>query len=63
MTFDENQISVIKASPGSLLVTAGPGSGKTAVLTQRVIYLNKAYNIPFDKILVITFTKAAAGYD
>ncbi|MBO4702575.1 MAG: ATP-dependent helicase [Lachnospiraceae bacterium] len=61
MIFDENQISVIKASPGSLLVTAGPGSGKTAVLTQRVIYLNKAYNIPFDKILVITFTKAAAS--
>ena len=61
MTFDENQISVIKASPGSLLVTAGPGSGKTAVLTQRVMYLNKAYNIPFEKILVITFTKAAAG--
>lgn len=61
MIFDEKQISVIKASPGSLLVTAGPGSGKTAVLTQRVIYLNKAYNIPLDKILVITFTKAAAG--
>ena len=61
MIFDENQISVIKASPGALLVTAGPGSGKTAVLTQRVIYLNKAYNIPFDKILVITFTKAAAS--
>ena len=61
MIFDENQISVIKASPGSLLVTAGPGSGKTAVLTQRVIYLNEAYNIPFDKILVITFTKAAAS--
>lgn len=60
MIFDENQISVIKANPGSLLITAGPGSGKTAVLTQRVIYLNTAYNIPFDKILVITFTKAAA---
>jgi len=60
MIFDENQISVINASPGSLLITAGPGSGKTAVLTQRVIYLNKVYNIPFDKILVITFTKAAA---
>ncbi|MBO6089450.1 MAG: ATP-dependent helicase, partial [Lachnospiraceae bacterium] len=51
----------IKAGPGSLLVTAGPGSGKTAVLTQRVIYLNNQYNIPFDKILVITFTKAAAA--
>ncbi|MBP5528733.1 MAG: ATP-dependent helicase [Lachnospiraceae bacterium] len=61
MTFDKNQLNVIKAGPGSLLVTAGPGSGKTAVLTQRVIYLNKEYNIPFDKILVITFTRAAAA--
>ena len=60
MIFDDNQISVIKAPPGPLLVTAGPGSGKTAVLTQRIVYLNKECDIPYDKILVITFTKAAA---
>ena len=61
MIFDDNQISVIKAPPGPLLVTAGPGSGKTAVLTQRIVYLKKECNISYDKILVITFTKAAAA--
>ena len=64
MIFDENQISVIKANPGSLLITAGPGSGKTAVLTQRVIYLKTAYNIPFDKKRFsphITLIRKASG--
>lgn len=60
MIFDDNQITAIKAPPGPVLVTAGPGSGKTAVLTQRIRYLKNEYNIPYEKILVITFTKAAA---
>ncbi len=60
MKFDENQIKVIEAPFGSLLVTAGPGAGKTAVLTHRIRYLNEKYRIPYEKILVITFTKAAA---
>ncbi|MCR5848420.1 MAG: ATP-dependent helicase [Lachnospiraceae bacterium] len=60
MIFDENQRAVIEAPPGSMLVTAGPGSGKTAVLTHRIRYLNEKYKIPYEKILVITFTKAAA---
>lgn len=60
MKFDDNQISVIEADPGPLLVTAGPGSGKTAVLTHRILYLHEKLKIPFERILVITFTKAAA---
>lgn len=60
MKFDDNQISVINADPGPLLVTAGPGSGKTAVLTHRILYLHEKLKIPYEKILVITFTKAAA---
>ncbi|MCR4649752.1 MAG: ATP-dependent helicase [Lachnospiraceae bacterium] len=60
MKFDENQIKVIEAPLGSLLVTAGPGAGKTAVLTHRIRYLNEKFGIPYEKILVITFTKAAA---
>ena len=60
MKFDDNQISVIKADSGPLLVTAGPGSGKTAVLTHRILYLHEKLKIPYEEILVITFTKAAA---
>ena len=60
MKFDDNQISVIEADSGPLLVTAGPGSGKTAVLTHRILYLHEKLKIPFERILVITFTKAAA---
>jgi len=41
-------------------VLAGPGSGKTAVITERIKNLIYSYGIPPDKILVITFTKEAA---
>lgn len=61
MKFDPNQNKVIEAPIRPLLVTAGPGSGKTAVLTRRITYINEKYKIPFEKILVITFTKAAAA--
>ena len=43
-----------------MLVLAGPGSGKTMVLTRRVQYLTEICHIPPGEILVITFTKAAA---
>ena len=45
---------------GPMLVLAGPGSGKTMVLTWRVRYLTEFYHINPGEILVITFTKAAA---
>ena len=60
MNFDDDQIKVIEAEPVPQLVIAGPGSGKTAVLTHRIRYLNEHFKIPLDKILVITFTRAAA---
>ncbi len=43
-----------------MLVLAGPGSGKTSVITHRIKYLTEDANIDPSKILVITFTKAAA---
>ncbi len=45
---------------GPMLVTAGPGSGKTHVITTRLLYMILAYQVPPEKILVITFTKEAA---
>lgn len=45
---------------GPMLVLAGPGSGKTMVLTWRVRYLTEFCHINPGEILVITFTKAAA---
>lgn len=45
----------------NLLVAAAAGSGKTAVLVERVIQLLLQDNADIDKMLVVTFTKAAAG--
>ena len=43
-----------------MLVLAGPGSGKTLVITERTKYLIEECGIDPAQILVITFTKAAA---
>ena len=59
-TFSESQRRAITESDGATLVLAGPGSGKTAVITGRIRYLLEQCNVPAEHILVITFTKAAA---
>lgn len=45
---------------GPLVVFAGPGSGKTTVLTCRASYLMQVANVRPQDILIVTFTKAAA---
>ncbi|MCD8105999.1 MAG: ATP-dependent helicase [Lachnospiraceae bacterium] len=60
MGFTEAQNRAIAHRDGPAMVLAGPGSGKTLVITQRTKYLIEQYHINPREILVITFTKAAA---
>lgn len=57
---NKEQQHAIQFGTGPLLVLAGPGSGKTYVITHRIIHLISECQIPPNNILVITFTKAAA---
>lgn len=57
---DEYQRNAVTNESNRLLITAGPGSGKTTVLTKRIEYLIKDKNIPPQNFLAITFTRRAA---
>jgi len=60
MGLNESQQKAIVHKEGPMLVLAGPGSGKTTVITLRTKYLIEEYGVAPQEILVITFTKAAA---
>ena len=60
MSFNASQTRAIHHKNGPMLVLAGPGSGKTLVITERTKYLIEECGIDPAQILVITFTKAAA---
>lgn len=60
LNVNEAQSVAITHGEGPMLVLAGPGSGKTFVITQRIKYLIETLHIKPEDILVITFTKAAA---
>lgn len=57
---NEFQEQAVCHKDGPALVLAGPGSGKTLVVTRRVKQLIEEYKVPPGEILVITFTRAAA---
>ncbi len=58
--FSESQEMAIAHFKGPAIVLAGPGSGKTTVITHRVKNLIEKCKVNPSKILVVTFTKAAA---
>ena len=60
MAFNEAQKQAILHKEGPMLVLAGPGSGKTTVITNRIRYLTRYGGVSPSSILVITFTRAAA---
>ncbi len=59
----KSQLDAIKARRGTILVSAAAGSGKTAVLVERAIerLTAEANPTPADKLLIVTFTRAAAS--
>ncbi len=58
---DTSQMAAIRHFKGPCLVPAGPGSGKTFVLTRRVRELVTVRHIPPESILVLTFSRNAAA--
>ena len=60
MGFSKAQEQAIRHKNGPMMVLAGPGSGKTTVITHRVRYLTDRCGVDPGDVLVITFTRAAA---
>ena len=63
VSWTEEQRRVIDTRNCNILVSAAAGSGKTAVLVERILQLitDQQHPIDIDQLLIVTFTRAAAG--
>lgn len=63
MKWTVDQQKVIDLRDRNILVSAAAGSGKTAVLVERIIsmVMDKEHPMDIDRLLIVTFTKAAAN--
>lgn len=58
-TLDNDQKAAALVTDKNLMILAGPGSGKTKMLTHRIAHLIKEKAIPAEKCLLLTFTRRA----
>jgi len=58
---NQDQKDAVSYNEGPTLITAGPGSGKTRVLTHKIAYLIEEKKVDPLKILAVTFTNKASG--
>lgn len=56
-----DQLQAIETTEGPLLIIAGPGSGKTFTLVERIVYLIMEKNVTPESLFVVTFTEKAAS--
>ena len=61
MKWTDKQKEAIETRDKNILVSAAAGSGKTAVLVERIIRLVIEEKVNIDELLVVTFTKSAAS--
>lgn len=63
ISFTQEQLQVIELHHCNILVSAAAGSGKTAVLVERIIRMicDEAHPVDIDRLLIVTFTNAAAA--
>ena len=57
---NEKQGEAVTHKDGAILVAAGPGTGKTMVITHRIAHLVHQHRVPPEQILAVTFTNKAA---
>jgi DNA helicase II / ATP-dependent DNA helicase PcrA len=58
---NSSQLQAVLSPSSAILITAGPGTGKTRTLTARIAHLINREQVPPDRILALTFTNKAAG--